>query len=103
METNFFVGQEVVAIKDHSQGNFKKGNEFVIRGIKEDCCLITLDVGIKTGKAFMNCRFCGNRKENDNYYDSNCFSPKYASDTKQRGNFQKKIFQEPFLRFTCKG
>jgi len=24
----------------------------------------------------MNCRFCGNRKENDNYYDSNCFSPK---------------------------
>jgi len=76
METNFFVGQEVVAIKDHSQGNFKKGNEFVIRGIKEDCCLITLDVGIKTDKTFMNCRFCGNRKENDNYYDSNCFSPK---------------------------
>jgi hypothetical protein len=76
METNFFVGQEVVAIKDHSQGTFKKGNEFVIRGIKEDCCLITLDVGIRTGKGFMNCRFCGNRKENDDYFDSNCFSPK---------------------------
>lgn len=76
METNFFVGQEVVAIKDHSQGTFKKGDEFLIQGIKEDCCLITLDVGIRTGKGIMNCRHCGNRKENDDYYDSNCFSPK---------------------------
>ena len=76
METNFFIGQEVVAIKDHSEGNFKKGNEFVILGIKEDCCLITLDVGIRTDKDFMKCVFCGNRKLNDNYYGSNCFSPK---------------------------
>jgi Cu/Ag efflux pump CusA len=51
------------------------GNE-VIRDIKKDCCAIILDIGIRTGKGFMNCRFCGNRKENDDYYDSNCFSPK---------------------------
>lgn len=97
METNFFVGQEVVAIKDHSQGNFKKGNEFVILGIKEDCCLITLDVGIRTGKGFMNCRFCGNRKENDNYYDSNCFSPKQELSQLTYDELQKWFKKEEVL------
>jgi hypothetical protein len=75
METNFFVGQEVVAIKDHSQGNFKKGDEFLIQDIKNGCCKLLIDVGIRTGKDFINCRCCGDRKPNDNYYCSQCFSP----------------------------
>ena len=32
----FKVGQEVVAIKNHQQGDFKKGDEFIVDGLT--CC-----------------------------------------------------------------
>lgn len=43
----FYVGQAVVAIKDHSQGFYKKGDEFIIKSIVEfPCCkAIGLDIG----------------------------------------------------------
>jgi hypothetical protein len=34
----FYVGQRIVAIKDHSQGRFKKGDEFVVKDQKMKCC-----------------------------------------------------------------
>lgn len=76
METNFYVGQEVVAIRDHSKGAFKKGDEFVIQGVKKGCCCLELNVGIKTNHSLMKCRYCGKITANDNYYQASSFAPK---------------------------
>jgi len=74
---NFYVGLEVVAIKNHSRGRFKKGQEFVIQGIKkEPCCgLVTVDVGIYSDKKLSICR-CGKISKNDCYYGADYFTPK---------------------------
>lgn len=42
----FAPGDEVVAIQDHRDGEFKKGDEFIIRQIKKLCCHIEVDIGI---------------------------------------------------------
>jgi len=34
--SRFKIGQRVVAVKDHSQGEFKKGDEFIVDGFS--CC-----------------------------------------------------------------
>ena len=76
METNFYVGQEVVAIKDHSRGLFKKRDEFVIQGIKEGCCVVELNVGIKTNYTTITCVYCGKQTANYDYYCASSFAPK---------------------------
>jgi len=75
--SNFKIGQEVVCIKSHSMGFFKKGEEFTIQGIKiEKCCkLITLDIGLKFDYVNGEC-VCGNTTEWDNYFSSSLFAPK---------------------------
>lgn len=45
----FYVGQMVVAIKGHSQGIYKKGQEFVVLGLyKSNCGCWNINVGIKS-------------------------------------------------------
>lgn len=79
---NFYVGQEVVAIADHSQGDFKKGDEFVIQGIKKTCdCCLDLNIGIKhpfESDGTICCSKCGIESKSDGYmwYDSTMFAPK---------------------------
>ena len=34
--SRFKIGQRVVAIRDHSKGEYKKGDEFIVEGF--DCC-----------------------------------------------------------------
>ncbi len=46
----FKIGQKITAIRNHSQGRFKKGDEFVILNIKKKMCNCTkvnvlIDVG----------------------------------------------------------
>jgi len=74
---NFYVGQEVVAIRDHSQGIFKKGQEFVIRGIKKGCCGIDLDIGMNESVYISVCD-CGRETIEHGclWFNSNRFSPK---------------------------
>jgi len=53
---SFRVGQEVVCIKDHSQGVIKKGQTFIIKSIKTHVCgCVGYDLGIKTDKPLMGC------------------------------------------------
>lgn len=77
METNFYVGQEVVAIKDHSQGVYKKGDEFVIQGIKKTCCNCCLDIGMSYF-GDMTCTKCGNDYDafGVTWFNQSSFSPK---------------------------
>ncbi len=54
------IGKDVVAIKSHSEGYFKKGDIFLCKRIKESACIhhpFLIDIGIE--KLFMgNCK-CG--------------------------------------------
>lgn len=59
----FYVGQEIVAIRDHSQGAFKKGDEFKVTSIKKSLCgcnlwLVTIGILAPT-KPATKCRRCG--------------------------------------------
>jgi len=58
----FYIGQEIVAIRDHSQGVFKKGDEFRITSISKASCsckgkwLVT--IGIPKTSSLAKCHFC---------------------------------------------
>lgn len=74
----FYVGQEVVAIKDHSQGAFKKGDEFKVSSIEIGCCAWVVTVGILSVKPGQICMVCGHvrpaRKES--MFKAYLFAPK---------------------------
>lgn len=56
----FYVGQKVVAIKDHSQCRFKKGDPFIITAIYQaPCCGIWLvEIGILAVHNYWRCVPC---------------------------------------------
>ena len=46
---NWYIGQEIVAIRNHRQGVFKKGDTFTIkslRGSRCNCGGILIDIGV---------------------------------------------------------
>ena len=74
----WYIGQPIVAIRDHSASNFKKGQEFIIHGIKKSfcgCSNILINIGISTNHTHIRCTYCGKRELNDSYYSENCFAP----------------------------
>lgn len=75
----FYVGQEIVAIKDHSVKVFKKGEEYVVTGIEKGCCVWLITIGISSDKSVYSCKRCGGRffKSNSECrFNAACFSPK---------------------------
>ncbi|HET8963745.1 MAG TPA: hypothetical protein VFM99_07605 [Chitinophagales bacterium] len=74
----FFVGQRVVAIKDHSQGVFKNGDEFVITSIFPGCCQWLVTIGIPVNLDKTECTLCGtihNSPKKERYFGSSSFAP----------------------------
>ena len=70
----WYIGQPIVAIKNHRHGRFKKGQEFIIMGLtQKQCCdkiiLIDIGVGITT-----HCSTCGSSSGFAGY-SSNLFAP----------------------------
>lgn len=60
----FYVGQEVEAVRDHSQMAYKKGQRFTIKAIRIECkCGWMVDIGISDpcykGGPSGKCRTCG--------------------------------------------
>jgi hypothetical protein len=72
----WYIGQPIVAIKNHVDGIFKNGDEFVIQGLKtQPCCgRVTIYIGIQTSHGICEC-VCGIKSPNDNYWDSKNFAP----------------------------
>lgn len=62
MVMNWRIGQPIVAIKNHSQGRFKKGDEFIIKGLRTSSCFcpskVLIDVGLPTITGRSGCK-CG--------------------------------------------
>lgn len=73
----FFVGQEVVCIKDHSRGVVKKGEEFKVLAIRKICCGWFIDVGINVEIIAWTCSVCGFRGFYNEYWlGTRLFAPK---------------------------
>lgn len=56
----FHTGQRVVAIRNHSQGRFKKGDEFTVLGIKKGCCDWLVNIGLEALYGHYECPICSN-------------------------------------------
>lgn len=58
---NWYIGQDIVAIKEHSQNKFKKGDTFTIKGLKISECKcknVSIDIGIKGYSDLCHCNAC---------------------------------------------
>lgn len=78
MEALFEIGQKVVANKDHSQGLFKKGQEFTILDVMQSCCKVVVKITNDINdRNVMECTKC-HRTFNSNlfyYFNQTSFSP----------------------------
>lgn len=76
------VGKKIMAIKNHSQGAFKEGDIFVLKGVYENVCkcsLLKLDIGMKTKKFISKCPVCQGKTlleySNIWVFNETCFKP----------------------------
>jgi hypothetical protein len=65
----FYIGQKIVAIRNHKQGRFKQGEIFTVTGITNCpvCGFIKINIGISNPLKLYNCSECGSdyMKENN--------------------------------------
>lgn len=61
MIIDYRAGDDIVCIRDHSQGIIKKGDVFTaVQLARVGCgCLLYVDVGIKSDRQFTRCAACG--------------------------------------------
>jgi hypothetical protein len=74
----FKKGQKIVAIKDHSQGMFHKGDVFTVLGVSHSpCCkLEVVDIGLMTPNGWLACRGCNHTRESEiAWIKARCFVP----------------------------
>lgn len=58
---NWYIGQEIVCIREHSKGVVKKGQIYVIQGLQISPCqckIIYIDVGIIPASELCRCIKC---------------------------------------------
>lgn len=65
MILDYRAGDDIVCIRDHSQGIVKKGDVFTAVQLERNgCgCTILVDVGIKSDRPFTKCPACGMNDE----------------------------------------
>lgn len=74
----FYIGQEVVVVRDHSQGIIKKGQEVEVLNIKIQCCEWIVDIGISSSNCLSRCA-CGNvytKTDSKYWFSHTMFAPK---------------------------
>lgn len=65
MMIDYRAGDEIVAIKDHSQGIVKKGQIYTaVQLTRMDCgCTMLVDIGLKSDRPYTRCVACGTGHE----------------------------------------
>lgn len=60
MIIDYRTGDDIVAIRDHSQGVFFKGDVFTAMTMKRGSCgcIILVDIGLKSDRPFTKCPVC---------------------------------------------
>lgn len=72
----FYVGQKIVCVIGHKDGQFKKGDVFKVQSIKRESCCgnWVVNIGLRTDYCLIVCQ-CGHINNNDDYYSCNRFKP----------------------------
>jgi len=62
---DYRAGDEIICIRDHSQGIVKKGQIYTAQHLQRmDCgCIHLVDIGMKSDRPFTMCAVCGTRHE----------------------------------------
>ena len=104
MEALFYIGQEIVAIRNHSQNAFKKGEEFIVLDIQQQCCQICIRINHELDTYFLNkegIQVCNNRHEVNTkglWFCQTSFAPKqYLSDTTYEDAINLVTTKEPTI------
>lgn len=62
---NWYIGQEIVCVKSHSEKAVVKGKVYTIKSLEKRCCFMGIDVGIIDPNNYINdygiCRSCGGK------------------------------------------
>lgn len=78
MENKFFIGQKIVAVKDHSLRKFKKGDVFTVLDTKKMCCIpsVRINTNFVDNLVIRTHCTCGRSEINKHpFYSENCFAP----------------------------
>lgn len=86
MSYNFHIGQDVVALINHSQGVFKKDDLFTIIGLRKALCKCNMqevNIGIKIptnySQIYYDCRCCNTinipKQDSGWWFAEECFAP----------------------------
>jgi len=96
MEEYFYIGQKVVAIKDHSLGDYKIGDEFTILDMKTFCCYVGINFEKLSIPCITHCPDCNIHHNNLDgfYYDQKNFAP--------LGNLSNMSFEDAIKLVTKK-
>jgi hypothetical protein len=58
---NWYIGQEIVAVKSHPHGHFVKGQDYVIKGLRDSQCKcneVEIDIGVRDNYNAFCCKHC---------------------------------------------
>jgi hypothetical protein len=78
---NWYIGQEIVCVKTHSQGAIKRGQSFKIKGLRNSRCgckTVLIDIGYTDNKPLWLCDDCGRLGQDSSpvwWFDESLFAP----------------------------
>lgn len=103
MIIDYRAGDDIVAIKDHSQGVFLKGDVFTAMAMQRNSCgcIFLVDIGLKSDRPFTMCPVCGMRDEKtDNIWwvDARSFRRLLSrSEEADLANVLEEVFSEELI------
>lgn len=103
MILDYRTGDDIVAIKDHSQGVFLKGDVFTALTMKRGSCgcIILVDIGLKSDRRFTRCPVCEtNDEKTDNIWwvDARAFRKLLSrSEEADLAEVLEEVFSEPLI------
>jgi hypothetical protein len=71
MILDYRTGDDIIAIRDHSQGVFFKGDVFTAIALQRNSCgcIFVVDIGLKSDRRFTKCPVCDmNDEKTDNIW-----------------------------------
>lgn len=89
----WYIGQRIVAVKDHPSKDFKKGDEFTALGIKADCCDPGVSILIHLPNVITKCPKCGHLNDDSWLYEE-YFSPLQSFGEEVTERISNEIGQE---------
>ena len=103
MILDYRTGDDIVAIKDHSQGVFFKGDVFTALAMQRGSCgcIILVDIGLKSDRPYTRCPVCQtNDEKTDNVWWVDARSFRRLLTKSQEADLAEvleEVFSEPLI------